>query len=322
MGQDATPRFDLNLLRVFLAVYEAKSVGGAAQALNMSQPGLSTALARLRKQLGDPLFLRGATGMEPTSRARSLADSVRGIMRSVDAEVLKPPVFDPTTSTREFRIALTDIAEGIYLPIALRALKENASRMSLRSVFMSPRELEEAMAAGEVDMAAGFYPDIKGSAFMHRRIALHSFACIAAARHPELGDRMTPEQFARLPHVVVEATGRSQEVFDRFLQRRQLQRDVVLRTPHFMSVPVIVAESDAVAVVPQALADFIIDHPRIRQVQLPFRPPTFQANLYWHRSAHTDPANQWLRQALIREFPRLQARAYDRNGRAANAPRG
>jgi DNA-binding transcriptional LysR family regulator len=316
MRQEPGPRFDLNLLRVFLAVYEARSVGGAAQALNMSQPGLSTALARLRKQLGDPLFLRGATGMEPTSRARSLAESVRGIMHAVDAEVLKPPVFDPSTSTREFRIALTDIAEGIYLPIALQALKENASRMSLRSVFMSPRELEEAMAAGEVDMAAGFYPDIKGSAFMHRRIALHSFACLASARHPELGEQMSMEQFARLPHVVVESTGRSQEVFDRFLQREALQRDVVLRTPHFMSVPVIVAESDAVAVVPQALADFMIDHPRIKQVRLPFRPPTFQANLYWHRSAHSDPANQWLRQALIRAFPQLQARGYDRNGRA------
>lgn len=316
MRQETGPRFDLNLLRVFLAVYEARSVGGAAQALGMSQPGLSTALARLRKQLGDPLFLRGATGMEPTSRARALADSVRGIMHAVDAEVLKPPVFDPSSSTREFRIALTDIAEGIYLPIALQAIKENASRMSLRSVFMSPRELEEAMAAGEVDMAAGFYPDIKGSAFMHRRIALHSFACLASARHPELGDAMSMEQFARLPHVVVESTGRSQEVFDRFLQREALQRDVVLRTPHFMSVPVIVAESDAVAVVPQALADFMIDHPRIKQVRLPFRPPTFQANLYWHRSAHTDPANQWLRQALIRAFPQLQARGYDRNGRA------
>ncbi len=316
MAQDPFPRFDLNLLRVFLAVYDTRSVGGAAQALNMSQPGLSTALARLRKQLGDPLFLRGASGMEPTSRARSLADAVRGILRSVDSEVLKPPVFDPTTSRREFRLALTDIAEGIYLPIALRALKESASRMSLRSVFMSPRELEGAMAAGEVDMAAGFYPDIKGSAFMHRRIGLHSFACLASTRHPELGSRMTLEQFSRLPHVAVESTGRSQEVFDLFLQRKQLQRDVVLRAPHFMSVPVIVAESDAVAVVPQALADFMIDHPRIKQVQLPFRPPTFQVNLYWHRSAHTDPANQWLRQALIREFPALQARGYDRNGQA------
>ncbi|MBU1359653.1 MAG: LysR family transcriptional regulator [Gammaproteobacteria bacterium] len=320
MPKDPFDRFDLNLLRVFLAVYDARSVGGAARALSMSQPGLSTALARLRKQLGDPLFLRGATGMEPTSRARSLAESVRGILGTVDRDVLTPPDFDPASSRREFRIALTDIAEGIYLPIALQALKDSHSRMRLRSVFMAPRELEEAMAAGAVDMAAGFYPDIKGSAFMHRRIALHSFACLASARHAELGARMTMEQFSSLPHLVVEATGRSQEVFEHFLQRRQLRRDVVLTTPHFMSVPVIVAESDAVAVVPQALADFMIDHPRVKQVQLPFKPPTFQANLYWHRSAHSDPANQWLRQALIREFPRLQARAYDRNGRAPERP--
>ncbi|MDR6860745.1 LysR family transcriptional regulator [Variovorax guangxiensis] len=306
---------DLNLLRVFLAVYEARSVGGAAHALGMSQPGLSTALARLRKQLGDPLFLRGASGMEPTSRGRDLAESVRTIMRSIDDVVLKPPVFDPATSRREFRIALSDIAEGIYLPTVLQALEASASHMSLRSVFMTPRQLEAEMAAGTVDIAAGYYPDIKGSAFMHRRIALHSFACIAHKHHAGVGDRMTMEQFSTLPHVVVEATGRSQELFDRFLQKRRITRRVILRSPHFMSVPFIVADSDAVAVVPQALADFVADHPLIKQVALPFRPPVFQVNLYWHRSAHADPANQWLRQVLIRQFPLFQARAYDRNGR-------
>lgn len=314
MSKDISNRMDLNLFRVFLAVYDAKSVGGAAHSLGMSQPGLSTALARLRKQLGDPLFLRGASGMEPTSRARKLADSVRGIMRAVESEILTPPVFDPATSQREFHIALTDVAEGIYLPAVLRALQANTSRMTLRSVFMAPRQLEVAMAAGDVDIAAGYYPDIKGSAFLHRRIALHSFACIAAADHSKLRGRLTMEQFSTLPHVVVEATGRSQELFDRFLQRRRLERRVVLRSPHFMSVPFIVAESDAVAVVPQALADFMADHPRIQQVALPFNPPIFQTNMYWHRSVHADPANQWLRQTLISHFPQVQARAYDRNG--------
>ena len=140
-------RMDLNLLRVFLAVYEAKSVGGAALALNMSQPGLSTALARLRKQLGDPLFLRGATGMEPTSRGRELAESVRGIMRAIDTEVLKPPVFDPATSRREFRIALTDIAEGIYLPTVLMAAQASSPHITLRSVFMSPRQRLRPLAS-------------------------------------------------------------------------------------------------------------------------------------------------------------------------------
>lgn len=309
---------DLNLLRVFLAVYEAKSVGGAALALNMSQPGLSTALARLRKQLGDPLFLRGATGMEPTSRGRELAESVRGIMRTIDTEVLKPPVFDAATSRREFRIALTDIAEGIYLPTVLQAAQSTNPQITLRSVFMSPRQLEMEMAAGTVDIAVGYYPDIKGSAFMHRRIALHSFACIAG-KLARVGDSMTMAQFSTLPQVVVEATGRSQEVFDRFLQKRRLSRYVVLRSPHFMSVPFIVAETNAIAIVPQALADFVADHPHIKQVGIPFTPPVFQSNLYWHKSAHADPANQWLRQALIRNFPAFQARGYDRNARGKAA---
>lgn len=317
MKNESSPRMDLNLLRVFLAVYEARSVGGAAHMLDMSQPGLSTALARLRKQLGDPLFLRSPTGMEPTSRARDLVDSVRNILSAVDKEILKPPVFDPSTSRREFRIALTDIAEGIYLPFVLRALEASSSQMTLRSVFMSPHQLEAEMAAGTVDIAAGYYPDIKGSAFMHRRIGMHSFACIAAKDNTLLGECMTMEQFSSLPHVVVEATGRSQELFDRFLQKRRLLRRVILRSPHFMSVPVIVAASSAVAVVPQALADFMASYSLIRQVALPFKPPAFQVNLYWHRSAHADPANQWLRQTLIAQFPKLQARAYDRNARAS-----
>lgn len=307
-------RMDLNLLRVFLAVYDAGSVGGAAHALGMSQPGLSTALARLRKQLGDPLFLRAASGMEPTDRARDLSGPVRDVLRSIDADILAPPTFDAGTSQREFRIALTDIAEGIYLPAVLRALHASQSRVTIRSVFMAPRQLEAAMAAGEVDIATGYYPDIKGAAFVHRRIALHSFACIAAANHPEVQDKLSFEQFSRLPQVVVEATGRSQEVLDHFLQKRQLQRRVVLRSPHFMSVPVIVAESEAIAVVPQALADFVVGHARIKQVALPFRPPVFQTNMYWHRSAHTSPANQWLRSILISSFPQVQARSYHRNG--------
>jgi DNA-binding transcriptional LysR family regulator len=319
MTKGNTSRMDLNLLRVFMAIHEAKSVGGAAQALNMSQPGLSTALARLRKQMGDPLFLRGSSGMEPTSRARELAETVRAILRAIDQEVLAPPTFDPATSQREFRIALTDIAEGIYLPTVLQALQAGSTHITLRSVFMSPRQLEEEMASGSVDIAVGYYPDIKGSSMMHRRIGLHSFACIANKQQPKLGDRMTMEQFSSLPHVVVEATGRSQELFDQFLQTRKISRRVILRSPHFMSVPYIVAGSNAVAVVPQALADFVAHHPLIKQVALPFKPPVFQSNLYWHRSAHADPANQWLRQALIQRFPTLRARAYDRNARSVEA---
>lgn len=311
----SAPNLDLKLLRVFIAVYDCRGVSAAAQQLDMSQPGLSTALARLRVQFQDPLFEKGATGMEPTSRARGLIDGVRGIVHAMETQLLQPPVFDPVTSVREFRLALSDIGEGIYLPIAIRAIEEVAPGVTLRSVYMPPRELEEAMSSGEVDLAAGYFPDIRTSRFFYRRVGMHSFACIARAGHPVVRGSLSFAQFSELGHVVVETTGRSQEVFERFLKAKRIRRHVVLRTPHFMSVPVLVSSTNAIAVVPQALADFVSVNPDLQQVALPFRPPTFQVNLYWHRSANHDPSNQWIRGMLIDKFPILRARAYDRNGR-------
>jgi DNA-binding transcriptional LysR family regulator len=311
---DDPRNLDIRLLRVFASIYLSRSVSAAARELDMSQPGLSTALMRLRKYLQDPLFTRTPGGMEPTRRARELIGPVRRILHTVDQELLAPPAFEPATSTREFRLALSDIGEGIYLPLAIRSIQHAAPGISLRSVVMEPRELEEAMAAGEVDLAAGFFPDIRGTRFIQRRVGLHSFTCIARVGHPAAKGRLTLEQYEQLGHVVVEAPGRSQEVFEEFLRAEGIRRKVLLRTPHFMSVPTVVAETDAVATVPQALADFIHSQARVQEIALPFVPPTFQVNLFWHVSAQKDPANTWLRELMISQFPTLQARRYARNG--------
>ncbi|GGX23721.1 LysR family transcriptional regulator [Pigmentiphaga litoralis] len=306
---------DIHLLRVFLAVYETHSVGRSAQLLDMSQPGLSTALRRLRGLLDDPLFVKTYNGMEPTSRARELLAPIRGIVQAVDNELFAVPLFDPASSAREFRLSLTDIGEGIYLPFIVQAIEKAAPSISLRSTYLPPREMEEAMAAGDVDLACGYFPDLTSSQFLHRRIGLHSFACIMRADHPIRDAALTMAQYISLDHVEVEAPGRSLEVFENFLQKKKLRRKVVLRTPHFMSIPVIVGSTDVVATVPQALADFFASMKELRQVRLPFRPPTFQVNMYWHRGQTNDPGNQWLRQVIVDQLETLKARAYHRSGK-------
>jgi len=311
---DDPRNLDLRLLRVFAAIYLSRGVSAAARELDMSQPGLSTALMRLRRQLQDPLFTRTPSGMEPTRRARELIGPVRRILQTVDQELLAPAVFDPSTSTKEFRLALSDIGEGIYLPLAIRSIQYAAPGVSLRTVVLPPRELEEAMAAGAVDLAAGFFPDIRGTEVIQRRVGLHSFTSIARVGHPAMRRRLSLEEFAQLGHVVVEAPGRSQEVFEKFLSDKGIRRKVLLRTPHFMSVPTVVAETDAVATVPQALGDFIRGHAGVQELPMPFVPPTFQVNLFWHRSAQNDPSNTWLRELMISQFPALRARRYARNG--------
>ena len=312
---------DLKLLAAFLAVFETRSVGQAALRLHMSQPGLSTALGRLRRLLGDPLFVKTPRGMEPTTRARALYEPVRGILESVETGLFVKPEFDPATSTREFRLALSDIGEGIYLPLALQAITAVAPGVTLRSVALPPRQLEEAMDSGVVDLAAGFFPDIRTGEYLHRRVGLHSFACIMRSGHPLAKEKLTLKQFTELPHVVIEASGRSQEVLEKFFRSRRIRRRVVLHTPHFMSVPVIVASTDVVATVPQALADFITTQHGLTQVPLPFVPPTFQVNIHWHRSVNNDPGSKWLRGMLFANIPVLQARGYDRGGRSQKRAR-
>jgi DNA-binding transcriptional LysR family regulator len=310
----AIPNLDLKLLQVFLAVFESRSVGQAAISLRMSQPGVSTAMTRLRRTFGDPLFVRTTRGMKPTTRALALREPIRAIVESIESRLLAQPEFDPATSTRQFRLSLSDIGEGIYLPLILQAIAEVAPGVSLRSVSLPPKQLHEAMEAGAVDLAAGYFPDIKASEFLHRRVGLHSFACIVGRGHPLASMPMTFKRFTEARHVVIEASGRSQEVLEKYLKSKRIQRRVVLYTPHFMSVPVVVASTDLVAIVPQALADFTRAQPELKQVPLPFVPPTFQVNIHWHRAGHDDPGNRWLREIMFSKIHVLQARRYDRNG--------
>ena len=81
---------DLNLLKVFDAVMEERSVLRASQRVALSQSAVSHSLARLREMLEDDLFVRTATGMQPTARALTMAPQVREALRSLEAAVEQP----------------------------------------------------------------------------------------------------------------------------------------------------------------------------------------------------------------------------------------
>jgi len=94
-------RLDLNLLRVFDAVARERHVTRSAQRLNLSQPAVSNALARLRAALGDELFLRRPGGVEPTALASALAGPVaEALDRLSDVLAVQAPFATPTAPTR------------------------------------------------------------------------------------------------------------------------------------------------------------------------------------------------------------------------------
>jgi DNA-binding transcriptional LysR family regulator len=294
---------DLNLLRVLVSIHEQGSVSAAAQVLGVSQSAVSTALAKLRVTYADPLFNRVGHGMEATARMRALLEPLRESLARVDATLSAEAVFDPGTTTATFTFAMTDLGEMVFMPKILRRIRELAPNSAVRSVAASAAQTGRGLETGEIDLAVGYFPDLREKSFQERHLFFHHFVCLLRADHPITAARLTMAQFLGLEHAVVYGAGRTYEIFERFLRAKKLHRRVVLETPHFMSIPPVISKSDLVVTVPHAVGIFVRKaHMNIRLADPPMQTPKIDLKMHWHRNFQRDPKNQWLRERVAGLF--------------------
>ena len=299
-----TPAPDLNLLPIAFALYDELNVSRAARVLGMSQPAVSMALRRLRETFNDPLFVRVATGVAPTAQAHALVRAARPLVDQLQRSLRRERGFDPARTAATFAIALSDIGELAFLLRLLNAFRAQAPRCVIRSVAVPPAQLAQELERGDVDLAVGFYPSLSSKNFRQRRVETQRFACLMRKGHPAEAGRLTAREFSALEHMVVRAEGRSQIVLERFLERRGIPRNIVLLTPHFLSVPFVVARSDLVAAIPQKLAAYFASlSPDLTVAALPFAEEvTLELKLHWHRRFDSEPRSRWLREQFIRSY--------------------
>jgi DNA-binding transcriptional LysR family regulator len=295
--------FDLNLLPVLVAIHEHGSVTAAAQHLGMSQPSVSTALSRLRHKYGDPLFHRAGHGMKATPRMRALIQPLREALNRMDETFVTELVFKPGTTQRTFTFAMSDLGEMVFMPKILKRLRQLAPRAAVRSVAASAAQIERGLETGEIDVAVGYFPDLREKSFLEKHLFYHYFVCLLRANHPVTATTLSMPQFLQLEHAVVYGAGRTNEIFERYLRAKKIHRRVVLETPHFLSIPSIISRSDLVVTVPHAVGTFVKDvHMNIRVAQPPMRTPKIDLKLHWHRNFQRDPKNKWLREMVADLF--------------------
>ena len=292
---------DLNLLVVFDALLKTRSVTQAATRVGISQSTMSYELAKLRRLFDDRLFVRMGNGMQPTPRAQQLAEPVRRALDIVNGEVLRNDHFDPLTSKRVFSLWMSDVAELNFLPRMLNMLAADAPGIGIRTVAVGRQDVARAMAEGEVDLLIGFFPDVKSAGIYRQALFDHTYACLVRRDHPRVGDAITLPQFLSESHVVVKQ-GRSYEVVERFLEEQGFDRRVLLVTPHCLSVPFIIAESDLITILPVSLARAFGQFATLKTVGLPFSPPVYNIKQYWHERFHDDAENKWLRTRIAQMF--------------------
>lgn len=294
---------DLNLLYVLVALDEQRSVSAAAAALQRSQPAISAALGKLRTFFDDPLFVRSGNNMQPTPRAEALVESARTVLGKIGADIVSSTAFDPLTTRQPVSLALSDVGEVVFLPAILKALRQLAPHAPVRSISLSATEVAAGLESGSIDLAIGYFPDLKKHNFFQQVLFADTFASLIRSDHPVSATRLTLKQYLQLEHAVVRAESRTEEVIERYLARKKIRRRIVLTTPHFASAPMIVAQSDLIVTIPEPLANYFSSvSAQLRVVGLPFEAPSIELKQTWHRKFHHDERNRWLRALIAKLF--------------------
>lgn len=292
---------DLNLLVVFQHMYRERKTGVVAEQLGLSQPAISNALGRLRKALGDELFERTARGMRPTSYADAIADPISSALSSLQETINHNDHFDPTASTRSFRVAMTDLGEIHLLPRLMSRLSTQAPQVQLTTVRDTAITLKEEMEAGSVDLAVGLLPQL-GAGFYQRRLFNQKYVCLMRSDHPLAKGEFGLEQFSEAHHAVVVAQGTGHSHVEELVTRSGVPRRISLRVPHFVAVPYIISETDLIVTVTEKLALQTMKRFNLVSRPHPMEIPTAQINIFWHRRLHQDAGNIWLRGLFFEMF--------------------
>jgi DNA-binding transcriptional LysR family regulator len=293
---------DLNLLPIAIALYDELSVSRAARRLGMSQPAVSRALRRLRETFSDPLFIRGASGVVPTPRAHAIVRAARHHLEELQGDLLKGERFDPAVAARPITLAISDVAEMAFFPAVMQHFRHHAPKSAVAAVSVSDMHLAHGLENGEIDVAAGYHPTLALRNFRQRLLAKHWFACLMRAGHPLWKRRLTVATFLEAEHIVVRPEGRSQDVLERYIERRKLRRKIAVYTSHVLSVPFIVMESGLLATLPYAVVTKFTSLTSAVVATLPPFDLTYDLRLYWHRRFDNEPRSLWIRKQLAAVF--------------------
>src|SRR5689334_18776419 len=155
--------FDLNLLLAFEAMFLHRNVTSAAATVGITQSAMSGALARLRHQFADPLFVNTRGAMLPTPRALELATPFRQALRLVRASTTGAKGFDPCTSTRTFRFQMSDVAETVFLPKLVKRLDEIEATVKIETAQLTATQISDGLESGDIDFATAYLPKLAKS---------------------------------------------------------------------------------------------------------------------------------------------------------------
>jgi DNA-binding transcriptional LysR family regulator len=234
--------------------------------------------------------------MEPTPYAEKVLPDILHCFDRLSSPDRQRSSFNPLTATRTFRICMTDISEIVVLPVLVNELRRLASGVAIETEHISAGS-RMRLESGDVDLAVGYMPDLEAG-FYQQSLFRQGFVCLGAKNHPRIRERLTRQAFCREGHIVVTTSGTGHSIVDRQLDKRGIERHVVLRVPSFLAVGRLVADTELLATVPRRLGEALMRQEQLNLFTPPMPLPAYAVKLHWHARFHADEGNIWLRKCI------------------------
>jgi DNA-binding transcriptional LysR family regulator len=301
---------DLNLLRVLDALMRERSVTRAGERIGLSQPAVSNALTRLRKILGDELFVRRGTDMLPTPRAEAIGPTLRTMLAQIEEVLSADAKFDPRVAERTFTLLGSDIVSTLVMPLLSERIAAAAPGVRLRLLDITASDMQQQLRDDVADLAfnlASATPEWMA----HQAVYAIRYAIIASPDNAEIraarikpGKTLPLKLYCKLPHAVRSSTMRA--VIDDTLQKLGHSRRVVLALPHFHAVAAAVARGHVIAALPKVFAQALVKESRLVMFQPPIPIEGGELFMYWHKRHDQNPALRWMRQQVSEVWKALE----------------
>ena len=295
MNQVPLSKVDLNLLVVLDVLLRERSVGRTAERLNLTSSAVSHALRRLRTVFDNELLVRDGRHMVPTARAQALADTLPALLNTIERTFEEPEAFDPTTSTRVFRLAAPDFLSSM-LPHLLKLVAEEAPRVGVEFAAYSPTTV--------LDMSHGRYDALIAPSFKQKddlrglKIGAWPWKVYGRNKHPAF-DQWSLETWAGFPHLQVNASSPSgRNPIDRAAGELGASRHIGAVVTHFSMAAPILAQTEMLLSVPSVVMQEAATVYGLSQQEMPFDMPPLELTLFRSATTGDEPEIRWFHSHL------------------------
>lgn len=306
-------QLDLNLLRLFIYIFELKNLTRTAEALHLSQSAISHALGRLRQALGDELFYREKGELHPTLYAKRLYPTVKQSFENLEQIFQTNHLLSDSKlgelaqqSFATLTIAMHDEIELIVFNKLVSQIHQVLPNCQITSSRLNRSALAHELKVGQLDFAIDV-ARVVDSEIVHQPLLRDEFVLVLYAPNfaAELANEstITQAQYFASQHITVSSRRLGLSIEDSLLSKAGWQRQSKIRCQHYATAFQLLKQDKLLLTLPRQLATTFLPPDHGWQIlDLPIELTHIELHGYWHQQQQVDPLYGWLRQQIFSAF--------------------